>query len=702
MNNKAYLSVLLVVLCGFLLSSCVAYSRNSIITNGGNTIAILASGNISDFGYCYTVSNGRVKMEQNLNISGTLFADNINDPVTAFATMQDLVAQGYRLIISSTSSHGNASYQAAAMYPNVSFVILGGTSKLPNLSVLSFVGAELYYIAGVFAGALTSVNKVGFIHPNAPLAAMTTLNSFYVGVKTSNPDAEVYNVFTNSFDNPDRTNGAANILINETGVDMLVGQQDDFSLQQAAMAAGFLAVGCNGYALRNIFGEAIGFSVLKDWSGPFTTYAAGVLALADGEVFRKDITAGFSSGYTTLDTPSFAVPSEVWSEVLNQTAILKSGKKSYYCNQWVAELGGLNSTTGCLLSTTLYTNTSLSGINLKGTYLVPLDDIPFPKPTAVAVIVLACLLGVCTIIISGALYILRRDTVMLASSPLFLGLILIGNAMIFASTIAWVLAPTVAGCEARIWVPSIGFTLCVGAMVVKNARILLIFESTFKRIRIHDIKLLLWMTFMLIINVVLLAVWTSLGKPHVDVEQGIDTLGPYETRKLCATTLKGDKVLWAIIAFHCSQLALGCFVTFRIRIIDIEEFNESRPFGLCIYVATLVVVIAGILIGTGGTTSVQVIIIVAFAMLIGAAAVLFLLFFPKFLTIFVKGERPIEKIMKNISNKGSNGTKGSKGSGDKNDSDSGSVSATTAAASGRDSPAPTPAAGNKQIVIREV
>lgn len=702
MGYKTYLAALLLLLGTCLLSSCAAYSRNSIVTNGGDRIAILSSGNITDFGYCLTVSNGRVEMEQNLNISGSLFVENINDPITASKTIEDLVSRGYRLIISSTSAHGNSTYQAAERHPNVSFVMLGGTSKLPNLSVLSFVGAEMYYLAGVFAGALTAVNKVGFIHPNAPLATMNTLNSFYVGAKTANPNVQVYNVFTNSYNDPDRTKGAAHILINETGVDMLVGQQDDFTLQEASMASGFLAVGVNGYSLRRIFGEAIGMSVIKNWAGPFTQYATLALALGDNQVFRKDITAGFQSTYTYLDTPSFAVPSEVWALVVNQSLQLKAGKKPMNCNPYVAtgQLGPMNTTTGCLISTALYTNTSIAEINMLGTYLVPLTDIPFPKGTAAAVIVLACLLGVCTIIIAGALYILRRDTVMLASSPLFLGVILFGNAMIFASTIAWVLKPTVGGCQARIWIPSLGFTLCVGAMVVKNARILLIFESTFKRIRIHDLKLLFWLSGLLIIDVVLLAIWSALGKPHVDVEQGVDTLGPYETRTLCRTTMKGDKVLWAIIAFHCAQLALGCFVTFRIRIIDIEEFNESRPFGLCTYVATLVVVIAGILIGTGETTTVQVIIIVAFAMLIGTAAVLFLLFFPKFLTIFVKGERPIERIMKNISNKGSNGTKGSKGSGSKDEHSMESVSGTTAPASGRESPAVTPA--NKQIVIREV
>jgi len=206
---------------------------------------------------------------------------------------------------------------------------------------------------------------------------------------------------------------------------------------------------------------------------------------------------------------------------------------------------------------------------------------------------------------------------------------------------------------ARIWVPSIGFTLSMGAMIIKNVRLYLIFDAQLKKIRIRDIKLLMYTGVLLAADVLLLALWTGLGKPIVDTEQAVDGLGTYQTKKICDTLLIGDHILYAIIALHVGQLAIGCIVTFKIRVIDIEEFNESRPFGLCIYIVSLVCTIAGILIGTTGTTTQQTIIIVCFSLLIGAGAVLFVLFVPKFLTIFVKGSRPIDRILKSVRTKGS-------------------------------------------------
>ena len=409
----------------------------------------------------FIVNKGRVQMERALNISGSLWVPNIVDQDSAYAKMQELVSKGiqlslqlslspivaplflislfyllgYRLIISSTADHGNASAMSAAIYPNVSFVQSGGSSKIPNLSVLSYSGADMYYTAGIFCGAMSKANKVGFVHPSAPQASLGTLNAFYVGVKTANPNAEVFSVFTGAYLNPDRAKGACNILINEKGVDMIAGQQDDFTLQIAAMNAGILAVGVNGYPLRDLYGEAVGMSVLRRWDGPLTTYASLALANLSGTI-RKDISASFASGYTFLDTPSHLVPVDVWQTVLNtQSRMIANATKPYWCTPVVEEFGLVN---GCIKNTSLFTAKMLSGIQSLGFYYVPLQEVPFPNGTRVAVIALAALLFLSTVAISVGIVVLRRDAVILASSPIFMGLILIGVAMVFTSSIAWV------------------------------------------------------------------------------------------------------------------------------------------------------------------------------------------------------------------------------------------------------------------------
>lgn len=636
-----------------LLWAAVAHSQ--IVPQ--NLVAILASGNISDFGYSYTVNAGRVKMERNLNITGSRYIPNIEDMATAFTTIQGLVAEGFHLIITTTSLHGNASAMAASQYPNVSFVHVSGQPYLPNLSILSFSGPDMYYAAGTFCGAMTKNNRVGFVHPNAPVASFATLNAFYVGVKESNPNAEVYVVYTNTYLDPDRTRGACNILLNSTFVDQIAGQQDDMTLQEAAMENGLLAVGISGYPMREIYGESVGMSVLKDWGSPFTVIAQGVINATNfGTVFGgKSISAAFKSGWTTLDTPSYLVSDEAWAKVRAAAVNLTKPIKPYYCSPWVSYLG-VSNTTGCLTNTTTFSAAPITAIIDRGTFIVPLEEVPFPKGTAVALIVLAAILWLGACCISAALYYLRRDTVMLASSPLFLALVLFGCAMTFSSVIAWVADPSKSACTARIWLPSIGCTLCMGAMIIKNVRLWLIFDAAMRKIKIRDLRLLAWTGVLLTADVLLLALWTGLGDPRVNIEQGKDGLSTYEIRKTCVTSLIGDKLLYAIVSLHIAQLAVGCFVTFKIRVIDIEEFNESRPFGLCIYIVSLVFTICGILIGTSGTTNVQIIIMVSLSLLISSGAVLFVLFMPKFLTIFVKGNRPIERIINSMRTKGSSST----------------------------------------------
>jgi hypothetical protein len=633
-------------------------------TNNGNLVAIIASGDITDFGYNYIVNAGRITMERSLNISGSYFASNIVDQASCLSLIAELVPQGYKLIISTTTAHVNCPIIAASLYPDVNFVMSGGTSTKPNLSSLNFSGPDQYFALGVFCGAMSQTNKVGFVHPGPPLASIGTLNAFYVGVKTANPDCSVFSAFTDSYLNPDRTTGAAHILLGQ-GVDMLAGQQDDMTLQQIAMANGFLAIGTNGFSLRNIFGEMVGVSVIRNWGGPFTTYAANGLS----GTYRNDVNGAFASGFTYLDTPSHLVPDDVWQTTqtlgVNQ---LKGKTKPYYCSPFVSSMG-LNDTTGCLRNNTVFTSQRLADINHMGTYHVPVEKVPFPEGTRIAITILASILYLVACAIGFGLIWLRRDAVMLASSPIFLGLVLIGVALVFSSAIVWVSPPTPNLCAVRIWLPSVGFTLSMGALIIKNVRLMIIFDAVLKRVKIQNAKLLVYISLLMIVDVVLLGLWQGLGDPHVDVQQAVEGLGTYQVREVCSTTHLGNKFLYAIISWHVAQLAIGCFVTFKIRVIDIEEFNESRPFGLCIYVVSLVFTIAGILIGTGGTTNVQMVTIVSLSLLAGTCAILFLLFAPKFLSIFAKGSRPLEAFLNTAmsrrkttgSGKGSSGEKASSG-----------------------------------------
>lgn len=596
-------------------------------------------------------------MERTLNISGSFFAPNVKNETSALELMKSLAARGFKLIISTTTAHGNAAKIAAELYPNITFVMSGGTTTLPNLSSINWSGPDQYYAAGVFAGANTIKNKVGFVHPGPPVSMYTTLNAFYLGVKSINPNCDVLTVFTDSYLDPDRTVGACKRLL-DAGVDMLLGQQDDLTLQDQAMAAGFLAVGTNGYSLRDIYGESIGVSVIRNWGGPFTTYANESLK----GVFKRDISGAFATGYTSLDTPSHLVPPKVWEEVQRGVQALKGKTKPYFCTPLVRELG-IDPNTSCLFNNTKLAVSLLTDIKNLGTYHVPLETVPVAKSTHIAIIVVASFLYVATATVAIAIFTLRRDTVMLAGSPVFLGLVLIGIALCFTAAIVWVSEPTKHICASRIWLPSVGFTLCMGAMIIKNVRLMIIFDAQMRRVRIRDSKLLIWVSILLAVDVVLLAVWNGVGNPFVYVQQGIEGLGTYQIRNICSSKQVGEHILYAIVSWHIAQLAVGCFVTFKIRVIDIEEFNESRPFGLSIYIVSLVTIIAGILVGAGGTTYVQQTTILSLSFLIGSCAVLFLLFAPKFLTIIMKGSRSLDNFLSSELNQKRGGGSSTRSSG---------------------------------------
>lgn len=87
----------------------------------GYQIAVLLATNVEEMGYDNRIVHGIRSMEQELNVSGTLIVNDITSESQAMNIMQGLIEKEYKLIITTSPIHGNASVNMAEAYPNINF-----------------------------------------------------------------------------------------------------------------------------------------------------------------------------------------------------------------------------------------------------------------------------------------------------------------------------------------------------------------------------------------------------------------------------------------------------------------------------------------------------------------------------------------------------------------------------------------------------
>ncbi len=133
-----------------------------------------------------------------------------------------LAEQGCPLIVAVGSVRGAAAERLAARYPNTHFVIVDH-EPLPestNVTGLVFAEDQAGFLAGALAGLVTEKGIVGFIGGVEAPPVLRFQRGFEHGVAHANRQARVLVRYTNSFDDPQSGEQAAQALLEE-GADVI-------------------------------------------------------------------------------------------------------------------------------------------------------------------------------------------------------------------------------------------------------------------------------------------------------------------------------------------------------------------------------------------------------------------------------------------------------------------------------------------------
>ena len=257
-------------------------------------------------------------------------------------------------------------------------------------------------------------------------------------------------------------------------------------------------------------------------------------------------------------------------------------------------------------------------------------------------IIVAASIGILACFIMMALFASWRDRPqIIASSLLFVELIILGAAMIYASLFFWVLQTTTAMCNLRYWLSGVGFVLMFSALLTKTWRVWRIFhEHSLKMMKLTNIYLLRIMAVALSVEILVLAVWSGAFTPEAETVV-LDENRPILNYRTCTTE---DSLPFAIILiiFKAALILAGVVLGFWSRKIR-SEYNESKFILIAMYNITFAALILLVLFAIGISDRYIDFLIRSIAILWGVTATLCILLIPKIYYVATGSNDPTRK-----------------------------------------------------------
>ncbi len=195
-------------------------------------IGFLMVGPINDLGWDYSHEQGVRYLESTLKDKvQTIIAVNVPESAEVERVMEKMIAQGARLIFTTSYGFLEPALRVAARHPDV-VVMQCARSSPPSAKNVGTYFANQFapmYVAGVVAGRISKTGKLGYVGGHPIPEILTCVNAFILGARRVNPRARLAVVWTGSWVDPATEAEATKGLI-ESGADVISSQANSSAI----------------------------------------------------------------------------------------------------------------------------------------------------------------------------------------------------------------------------------------------------------------------------------------------------------------------------------------------------------------------------------------------------------------------------------------------------------------------------------------
>ncbi len=240
--SRNHFAVLLFALLG--LSACTG--QQDAETPGTFRAALLTAGPVSDAGWYAGAYEGLLLLRDSL---GALVShQQTRTPAEFDEAFLSYASSGYDLIFAHGFEYQDAAMRAGERFPNTTFVVSGGGRFADNVVPLIFELEEGSYLAGMIAAGMSRSGVVGMVGGVAIPPVEGTFLAFEAGARTVNPDVQVLESFTGSWDDVAAAKEAAVAQLGR-GADVLIHNVDAASFGVFQAVRETVAAGGTAWAL---------------------------------------------------------------------------------------------------------------------------------------------------------------------------------------------------------------------------------------------------------------------------------------------------------------------------------------------------------------------------------------------------------------------------------------------------------------------
>ena len=271
------------------------------------SVVFLYPSPVGEFGWTYEHERGRQQLESRLGHWAKItYIENVPEGPDATEVIRDLAQQGYKMIFGTSYGYMDPISVAALEFPDVLFEHCSGSKTSSNMSTYFGRMYQPHYLSGIVAGAMTVSDTIGYVASFPIPEVIRGVNAFTLGVRSTNPNAEVWVVWTYSWFDPVKEREAAMALL-DNGADIIAQHQDSLAPQEAARERGMLSIGYSS-DMRPFVGDTVLTSPMWNWGA---YYVQTVQNMLDGIWTTHQYWGSMQDGVVGLADFSPLVPQNV-------------------------------------------------------------------------------------------------------------------------------------------------------------------------------------------------------------------------------------------------------------------------------------------------------------------------------------------------------------------------------------------------------
>jgi len=315
LNRRTILTTMTTMAAACLLAAAPSFAAEPL------KVGFVYVGPVGDAGWTYAHDQGRLALEKEMaGKVKTTYVENVPEGADAERVIRKLVAEGNKLIFTTSFGYMNPTEKVAKSAPGVTFVHATGFKSAKNLGTYESRLYEGAYLNGILAGKMTKSNTLGFIASFPVPEVIRNINAFTLGAQSVNPKIKTKVIWVNSWYDPAKERQAAETLVAQ-GADVMAQNTDSPATLQVAQEKGVYAFGWDSDMSR-FAPKAHLTAATNDWSGYYIDTAKAVIA---GTWKTASYHGGLKEGMVKMSKLNAVVPADAAKIFEEKKAALTAG-----------------------------------------------------------------------------------------------------------------------------------------------------------------------------------------------------------------------------------------------------------------------------------------------------------------------------------------------------------------------------------------